>query len=240
MKKIFYSVLLFLIVAYACKKDNYAAPDAALTGIIADAKGAGLQLEQGAGSARMKLDELSWSSNPIPLYLNIKQDGSFLNDKLFPGTYRVTPVEGPFYPIDSAQMLMVDIRSGNRATANFTVVPYLNVEWITDPSATGDKKITASFKFTRSAAPAGKTQPNLLDYQLFISTTQYVGNNNWDNTIVGGAVTATAVMEGQTLTITSTAAMKYATTYYVRVGVRVNDSFKKYNYTPVKTVNIAQ
>lgn len=51
-------------------------------------------------------------------------------------------------------------------------------------------------------------------------------------------VAATAAMENQVLTITSSQPMKYATTYFVRVGVRVNDSFKKYNYTTIKTLNV--
>lgn len=239
MRKIFYSLLCFaaIVSGAACKKDNYAMPDATLEGTLSDGK-SGMQLEQGGGSVRLKLDELSWSATPIPMFLNFRQDGSFSNNKLFPGQYRVTPVDGPFYPIDSADMKIVDLRSGASTRVDFTVVPYINVEWVTPPAVTADKKVTATFRFTRNAAPPGKTQPALLDYQLFISTTQYVGNNNWDNTIVGAAQAAPG-KEATDVTITSTAPVKYATTYYVRVGVRVNDSFKKYNYTTISTITVA-
>ena len=54
--------------------------------------------------------------------------------------------------------------------------------------------------------------------------------------MVASAVAATNLMENQELNITTKIAVKYSTTYYVRVGVRVSDSFKKYNYTDVKTV----
>ncbi|MXV17236.1 DUF3823 domain-containing protein [Hufsiella ginkgonis] len=237
MKKIGYAIAAAILCAglHACETDNYEAPGETLQGRVSDAAGNGLQLEQGASSARIKMEELSFK-NPVPVYLNVKQDGSFINTKVFGGRYRVFPVEGPFFPLDSTQMQLVDI--SGPATANFKVIPYLNVEWVGDPVVAADKKITVSFKFTRNAAPAGFTQPAPADYQLFISTTQYVGNNNYDNTRVGSVVTATAAMENQVLTITSSQPMKYATTFYLRVGVRVNDSFKKYNYTPVKSIVI--
>ncbi|WP_162946614.1 DUF3823 domain-containing protein [Chitinophaga barathri] len=239
MKKILYSLLCVaaIVSSGACKKDNYALPDATLEGSLNDGKGS-MQLEQGGGSVRIKLDELSWSATPIPMFLNFRQDGSYINTKLFPGQYRVTPVEGPFYPIDSADIKIVDLRSGGSTRADFNVVPYVNVEWVTPPSVTADKKVTATFRFTRTTPPPGKTQPALLDYQMFISTTQYVGNNNWDNTVIGAAQAAPG-KEATDVVIKSTAPMKYATTYYIRVGVRVNDSFKKYNYTTISTVTVA-
>jgi hypothetical protein len=235
MKKIVYAILITVVSVsiHACKKDNYAAPDKTLQGQLTDAAGKGIQLEQGGSSARLKLEELKFK-NPVPIYLNFKQDGSYINTKVFEGKYRIFPAEGPFFPLDSTQMQIVNV-SGT-TTANFKVVPYLNVDWVGEPVVTADKKIQVSFKFTRNAAPAGLTQPALSDYQFFISTTEYVGNNNYDNTRVGSVVTATASMENQTLTIISAQPMKYSTTFYLRVGVRVNDSFKKYNYTTVKAV----
>jgi hypothetical protein len=232
MKKILYFLLIPLI-AVSCKIDNVDAPEASITGVIADAKGVALQMEQGGSSGRIRMEELSWSDNPLPVYLNFKQDGSYINNKIFAGNYRMTPVEGAFYPVAES---IVDIR--NSVTQNFTVVPYLNVDWVGEPIVTTDKKVSVTFKFTRNPAPAGLTQPNPLDYQLYISTNQFVGNNNWDNTAVGAVVPATVAMEGQNLTITSTVPMKYATKYFLRVGVRVNDTFKKYNYNTVKTVTI--
>ena len=221
------------LVLCACRIDDVDAPDSTFEGRLVDAGGNGIQLEQGASSARLKLEELSWGNTPLPLFLNLKQDGSFINNKLFPGNYKVTPVEGAFYPVVEK---IVDIQGA--AKQDFTVVPYLNVEWAAEPMINADKKLSVSFKFTSNAAPEGFTKPNPLDYQLFISTNQYVGNNNWDNTAVGAVVPAKVDMEGQNLTISSSVPMKYSTTYYVRVGVRVNDTYKKYNYTTIKTVNV--
>jgi hypothetical protein len=233
MKKIIFYILIALSVG-SCAIDNYDEPTASLQGILADANGSGLQIEPGASSTRIKMEEVSWSSTPIPFYLNFKMDGTYINSKIFVARYAMTPVEGPFYPV-IADTLEVN---GN-TTHNFKVTPYLNVSWVGTPIVEADKKITAKFKFTRNASPvAGVATPNLLDYQLFISTTKFVGNNNADLNMVASAVAATNLMENQELSITTKIAVKYSTTYYVRVGVRVSDSFKKYNYTDVKTVVI--
>jgi len=235
MKKITYNILFLLgmLLIYSCEKDNYESPDATMQGAILDAGGVPLQLEQGQGTGRIRMEDKSWSDNPIPFYLNFKQDGSYINNKLFAGTYLVTPVEGAFYPVEETE---VEVKGSIKH--DFHVVPYLNVEWVQEPEVLPDGKVTATFKFTRNAGPAGEAMPDLLDYQLFISTTQYVGNNNFDGTIVAGVVNTSNDMENVNITITSTAPMKYSTTYWVRVGVRVNDSYKKYNYTTIKTVAI--
>jgi hypothetical protein len=223
---------LIVFAAYSCKIDNYDAPDATFSGIIADPSGKGLQLEQGASSARIKMEELSWSKTPIPFYLNFKQNGTFINTKLFPGRYAITPVEGPFYPV-AADTVAVS----NSMTHNFTVTPYLNVSWVGEPTLDANKMLTAKFKFVRNASPiAGVVTPSVLDYQLYISTNEYVGNNNFDANAVGVLVAVSNLMENQELTITSKTPMKYSTKYFIRVGVRVNDNFKKYNYTDIKTV----
>lgn len=231
MKKIIFYTIIALFT-WSCEIDNYDGPNASIQGLLADTNGTGLQIEQGSSSARIKMEEVSWSSTPIPFYLNFKMDGTYNNSKVFAARYAVTPLEGPFYPVTADT---IDV-SGN-TTHNFTVTPYLNVIWVGEPTVNAEKTITAKFKFTRNASPvAGVVMPNLLDYQLFISTTKFVGNNNADLNLVASAVATTNMMENQELSITTKTAVKYSTTYYIRVGVRVSDSFKKYNYTDVKTV----
>src|SRR5438034_6032153 len=92
MKNILYSLMGIAVLAIvSCKKlDNYAEPDATLTGRVVDIanKNALIQTEYGGGGTRIKLEELSWSDNPTPLYFNAMQDGTFNNTKLFAGTNR--------------------------------------------------------------------------------------------------------------------------------------------------------
>ena len=235
MKKIFLN-LFFLSTAiflHSCEIDNYDGPNASLQGVIYDAENKPMQLEQGSGTGRIQMDEISWSETPIPFYYGLKMDGTYVNTKVFAATYIATLRDGAFYPIVGDTIKVV----GN-TTHDFHVVPYLNVEWVTEPQLLSDNKVTATFKFKRNPGPLGEAMPNLLDYQLFISNTPYVGNNNFDPTRVAAAVAVTNDKENTNITITSLQPMKYETTYYIRVGVRVSDTYKKYNYTPVKTVTV--
>lgn len=239
MKQIVYiiSILALVFSFYSCETDNYDDPDAQISGRILDPNGNLLQTEQGKDNMRIKMEELSWANGDpevaiTPNYLNMRQDGTYINTKIFSGKYRMTPIEGPFYPYDEAGET-VDIKGS--VTKDFTVIPYLDVSWVNEPSLTSDNKITCSIQFKRNAK-TGASMPDLNNAKLFVSTTQYVGNNNKDDQINGGTVTVTNSQEGSTITFTSNA-VKYASmTYYVRVGVCCNDNYKKYNYTDVKEV----
>jgi hypothetical protein len=242
MKKI-YCICTFIALLFclnSCKVDNYDGPDAGISGQILDQNGVPLQLEQGSSSMRIKLEELSWQdANPTasitPQYLNLKQDGSFINTKLFSGRYKMTPIEGPFFPYNVAGDT---VQLAGSIVKNFTVVPYLEVSWVTAPSLDNSNYIVASVKFKRNSV-SGVTAPDVKNARLCISTTQYVGNNNYDSQLISGTVTVTNSQEGQTLSFKTSRAVKYLhTSYYVRVGICCSDTYKKYNYTNIKQVDV--
>lgn len=235
MKNLLLSTLILFITLtfHSCEIDNVEGPDASIEGAILDQNGKPVQFEQGASSGRIKLEETSWSDNPVPLYLNVLQDGKYVNNKMFAATYMATLVEGAFYPTTGEEL---------KVSANFKhdfhIVPYLDLEWVGEPVVLADKKVSATFKFKRNEGPNAEAKPDLMDYQLFISTNQYVGNNNFDGTRVGQPVKVTNDEENKSITITSIQPMKYAATYYLRIGARVNDTYKKYNYSSIKTIEI--
>jgi len=240
MNRIYYflTFIAFLFCLSSCELDNYSGPDVAVSGEILDQDGVPLQLEPGSSNMRIKLEELTWvksgsTASVTPQYLNVKMDGSYVNKKLFSGKYKMTPVEGAFYPYAAAG----DTVELNGSTIkNFTVVPYLQVSWVAEPTVDNSNYIVASVKFKRNTI-AGVTAPNLNNARFCISTTQYVGNNNYDSQLISGTVTVTNSQEGQTLSFKTSRAVKYLhTTYYVRVGICCSDTYKKYNYTTVKTV----
>ena len=241
MKRIFYiiSIITLTFGLYSCEKDNYDDPDATIQGRIIDQNGVPMQTEQGKDNMRIKMEELSWGGGDsevaiIPTYLNMMQDGSYINTKIFSGEYRMTPVEGPFYPYDEEGEV---IKIKGSVTKDFTVTPYLDVEWVSKPTVTADNKITCSVKFKRNKKE-GANMPDLNNAKLFIATTQYVGNNNKDDQVNGGTVAVTNDQEGQTLVFTSNAVKYTNATYYVRVGVCCNDNYKKYNYTDIQVVKV--
>ncbi|MDP4289942.1 MAG: DUF3823 domain-containing protein [Bacteroidota bacterium] len=250
MKKIFYYLSLFAIIftANSCFKiDDVAAPDKVLTGNVIDSTtGKPIQTEQGNG-IRIKLDELSWSANPIPTYFGVKQDGTFSDTKIFAGRYRITPVDGPFVPLIqlsstgdtiSNRSKILNINASTKV--NFTVEPFLKVEWVSDPVVNPDSTVTVQIKFTR-----GTTNPayqfNVTDAYLFVSENTYVGNNNYDGRYsvqVSYSGTAGNAQLGQPITIKSKK-MPGNRTYYIRVGARTADNVqKRYNYTDIKPVSI--
>jgi hypothetical protein len=240
MKKIYYyfTLVVILFSVSSCEIDNYDGPNASIQGQILDQDGNPLQTEQGAGNMRFKMEELSWAKGSStvsisPTYLNVKQDGSFVNTKLFSGLYKMTPVEGAFFPY---KVSGDTVNINGSVTHNFKVTPYLKVEWVVEPYKNDTHYIQASIKFTRNSL-AGAIQPSLLNAVLCISTTQYVGNNSYDSQLIKGTVALTNAQEGQTINFMTSRSVKYLhTKYYVRVGVCCSDTYKKYNYTDVKTV----
>lgn len=227
MKKITNGFLIILAVymAFSCTKiDNYDGPNAAFKGNIID-KTTGKNLLTETSGVQIKLEELSWSNTPTPQYIPSKQDGTFQDTKLFSGHYRVTPTNGPFWPGDTAEL---DING--TTSHDFQLTPYLKIVNVTHTMS----GTTLTIKF-HLEAPITNGLPNVLDVKPFVNTTEFVGsgatisqysesnkkdiNASWSDAIANTEYTL------------KVANLKEERTFYVRVGARVDDSFKKYNYS---------
>ncbi|MCQ6957498.1 DUF3823 domain-containing protein [Mucilaginibacter aquariorum] len=251
MKKIFYMIAICIVAVAgsSCSKlDNYPDPTETLTGSVIDAgTNKTLQTENGGGGTRIKLIEISWSDNPTPFYISSMQDGTFNYTKLFAGK-NVISAEGAFVPLvqtDASGATIVDksqtVDIKGTTNVNFSVDPFLRIEWIGEPVLNADGTITASFKFTR-----GTTDPNfqqdITDVHLFVNSNKFVGNNNFDNRyspqIDYNGSDANAQV-GQTITLTTKGGpLPTKREYFLRVGARTNYGLKYYNYTDVKTVTV--
>lgn len=241
MKTIFYTVLCLLaITIVSCSKiDNYAPPSSTITGsTIDEVTGQTVQTEFGGGGTRVKLLETSYSSNPVPIYFQSKQDGTFNNTKVFAATYRVS-VEGPFVPVvqtnstgtvvaDSSQNVVLN----GTATLNFKVQPFLRIEWVGKPVVNADKTVTVQVKVTRGTNHPSY-QLNITDINLYVSNTQNAGNNNYDprySMLTSYSGTTGTNLLGQTITITTTGGALAQQDVYFRVGARINAGLNEYNY----------
>jgi hypothetical protein len=250
MKKISYiiAICMVAIAGSSCSKlDNQDAPKETLTGSVVDATtGKTVQTENGSGT-RIKLLETSWSDNPTPFYIASMQDGTFNYTKLFPGTNKIS-AEGPFVPLvqtDATGATTVDksqtVQIKGTTTVNFSVDPFLRIEWVGEPVINTDGTITASFKLTRGTNDPA-FQQDISDVQLFVNSNKFVGNNNFDNryspkTEYSGSDGNAQV--GQTITFTTIGGpLPTKREYFIRVGARTNYGLKYYNYTDVKTVTI--
>ena len=237
MKKIVSNILMFLVlILVGCTEiDNYDEPQETFRGKIIDSTTKeNFLCEQGL--VQIRLEELSWSEKPDYQSIPSKPDGTFQDTKLFEGHYRVFPYDGPFWPADSVE---IDIKGVTQH--DFEITPYLkitNVEYKLDGT-------TLHFK-CKLAAPKtedrGKKLPRILDIRAFINITQFVGNGatisdysneseikiekEWSDEI------GNTVYEGKMSNLLS------GRTFYVRVGARVDDTFRKYNYSEVVEIKV--
>ena len=100
MKKIFYILTAALALSACMKIDNFAAPDAKISGTIIDAT-TGKPFLTDHGTNSIRIWEVSYSTKPNPQDLGIKEDGTYAHTKLFAGTYDMVPRNGAWWPTDT-------------------------------------------------------------------------------------------------------------------------------------------
>jgi len=253
MKKIIYIVAVCLVcsIAAGCiKDDNYPGPNAAVNGTIIDSvTGQGLQSEP--SEERLYALQTSYTAGtPIPLYWNIMPSGAYNNSEVFSGTYKIYPTDGAFVPlVYTSNGVIVDhgskvinVPAKSNVTTNFTVTPFLEVNWVGSPVINSDGTVSVSCTVVR-----GTTNPiwqfALTDVFFYISNTNFVSNYSYDNTVSTditsyNGLTGNALL-GTTITIKSKIALGLHQGYYLRVGARTADNVnKRYNYTTVMPFNI--
>jgi hypothetical protein len=240
MKKLLIlAAALSLYAACSKKIDNYPAPSSTINGsTIDEGTGATLQTEIGGGGTRVKLLETSYDSAPVPEYFQSMQDGTFNNTKVFAATYKVT-VEGAFVPLiltdsvghtvsDSSQSIVLK----NSATLHFNVQPFLRVKMVGNPVINSDTTVSVQVVVTRGTGnPA--YQQHVTDINLYVSNTQYDGNNNYDprySKLQSYSGANGDSLLGKTITITTTGGALPAQDVYFRVGARISAGLNQYNY----------
>ena len=233
-----------LMMGSACSKvDNFDGPTETLRGNIIDAGNkqnvqSEVSGDNGSGT-RIRLLEISWSSTPTPLYLATKQDGTYNNTKVFAATYKMI-AEGAFVPMDLAgndQSKTVDVKGGV-TTVDFTVEPFLRLEWIGEPVINADGSVSVQVKVTRGTSNPSFQQA-ITNLALFTSPNEYVGNNNFDNrysNVISYSGTAGNAIIDQTVTLTSKPLPKKD--WFLRVGSRITYGTNRYNYSTIKMVTI--
>lgn len=243
MKKAIYylAIGLAVISGGSCNKiDNYEAPTETLKGRIIDAETkqnvqSEVSGDNGSGT-RIKLLETSWSANPTPLYLATKQDGTYNNTKVFRATYKMI-AEGAFVPLDLAsndKSQTVEVKGGT-TNVDFTVEPFLRVEWVGEPVLNANGTISVQVKVTRGTNNAA-FQQNVTNLAIFACPNEYVGNNNYDNRYSTILSAGNAIL-GQTTTLTTTGTLPKKN-WYLRVGSRIAYGTNRYNYSTIKMVTV--
>lgn len=245
MKKVIYSLLIgvsALFVTSCMEVDNFDEPDAHFTGRIIDAT-TGNNILADQGENRIRIWEKSYSLNPAPQDIPVKQDGTFNNTKLFKGTYDVVP-EGAWWPCDT-----IRVGIGKKFTQDFEVTPYLimfdfQAEYVND-------SLTVSCRFY---PPIEQGLPNIRDIRPFLSLNQFCGAGNsisyyntpvdeeqnplyWLNLMRSWA-SLPKLEDGKSQVYSWRLPVNPGYIYFVRMGARVNDTQQKYNYTEIKMIEI--
>lgn len=222
---IIYSFIGLLFMLPSCKQDNYPTPDAGIEGaIINSVTGENIQTEQPNG-IKIRLIETKYGSNSTPNDFWCSASGAFKSTTVFAGEYRVVPIEGAFFPADTA---LVNI-SGLTAV-NFKVIPYLTIK-AAITAVTGG--VMATYTVARS-----KVGDKIISARTLVSAYPTVSNNTnefnktTDLTGVADEVILATPYSDQVSGLTS------GKTYYVRVAVRTANANNKYNYSEVVKIVI--
>lgn len=246
MKKLIYYIgmgLVIFAVSSCGKIDNYPSPKSTLKGSVTDeATGQTVQTEVGSRGTRIELLETSYSANPVPIYLESTEDGTYQNTKMFDATYKAIP-QGAFVP------LIVTDANGNTltdssktftlkgsATEDFKVQPFLRITWVGTPKFNADSSVTVQFKISRGTKDPNYQLP-VTDVNLYVCNTHYADENNFDprfSTLVAFDPSKTDSLLSNTLTLT-TAHGVLAQDIFFRIGARINAGLDLYNYSTPQT-----
>lgn len=224
MKKLLNISIIALVVIFfsSCQIDNYEEPQETVYGEIID-KNTGKPLLVAVGDCEIQLEELSWGESPNPFRFKTKTNGEFYNSKVFKGKYRVTPVFGAFIPVEGKE-----VEISGKTHVSFEVEPYLNVA-ILNVRHTGNK-VSVDYKITSSC-----DKYQITDARLFTSYVQFVGSSSFLNNyspIKDFSGTPNADIYGVTQTI-EVDNLPSGHSFYFRIGARVDDPVKKYNYSEI-------
>ncbi|MBB2148236.1 DUF3823 domain-containing protein [Pedobacter gandavensis] len=230
-KQFIYLSLAATLFCGACKKDNYEAPDAGISGNIVDALTGKNVPQQTLNGAKIRLFQTDFR-NPEPINSAIKADGSYANTFIFSGNYKVV-AEGPFFYKDT---LNLNIK-GN-VQADLKVTPYMEVtcELVSKTSTSITVRVKANRtpnntqKIARVAVVAGTTTG--VDINNYYNVNGTSNGRVLENT----EAIADAVVEAKTYEFTL-ANLKPGTSYYVRGAARTINNGNFYNYASMLQIS---
>jgi hypothetical protein len=222
---LYISCLIFLTLLVSCKKDDLddydrGEPKDIIKGkIIDNITGQPILTEQPEG-IRMRLFEEGLGANLTSIDFWAMSDGTYHQGRVFPGTYKVIPTDGAFFPVDTQTVTVNGL-----AEVNFTVTPFLAID---ATITTESKSVKAVYKLKRT-----KVGAKISDAKILVSGVPTVSNRVFD---AGKSVTRTLTgVDDVTILATQytdvLGGLESGKIYYVRVAARTSGA--QYNYSPV-------
>jgi hypothetical protein len=230
-RKVNYILLLVLsTLAFACKKDNYDAPNSRLTGRLVY-KGEPIQVEYD----RVPFELYQYGFGKVgPISSTITPEGSF-SHLLFDGEYRfvIRPGQGPFlWPQTSGKADTVIIVVKGDTQRDIEVEPYYMVR--TPQLTTTAGKVRSTFKIEKIITDT--RAKGIEKATLFINKTIFVSN---DNNIAKTDIAGSAITDPNSVSLEVTVpTMKPAQNYvYARIGVKT-DGVEDWIFSPVQKIQL--
>ncbi|KAA2241348.1 DUF3823 domain-containing protein [Chitinophaga agrisoli] len=226
MKKLTYMALIAASFIFAsCKKDNYDAPTAGLSGSFLDAETGGLVEQDIIRGTTIEIIEHGYTA---PQYLIVKNNGTYDNSLLFANTYTITPVRGNF-----AAVAAQEVSINGQTKLDFRVTPYIRVKDVN--IVKNGTKITATFKLQQTVTN------NVKKIGLYAHPDARVGE---PMRLVAAEQELNAVTDPNhvyTLEIdlaANTGTLKPGSQYYFRVGALIDAGEAKLNYVPAVKLGV--
>lgn len=218
---------IFLGIFSSCEKDNLdIAPNATFSGEIRDLETGELVQQDILEGSKIYFIELGWDNAPVQSMV-FKNDGTFRNDLMFSGDYKIIMNKGNFIPQDTIRYQM---KKGAN-THTFEVLPYIR---ITDTDIKfRDGKIIAKFKMQQMTSDVIKAislfvHPDIsVGYRIQTASVTYQLNTNAED------AEYEIVMD-----ISNYSKISRGNSYYFRIGALSNAPEAKYNYAPPVNVDL--
>lgn len=230
MKNIHFLIIMIAgaLLFNSCELDNYEAPDSSLYGSIIDSETGELIESDIIGGTQIEVIEQGFE-NPSTQRLIVKVDGTYRNDLMFAGTYKLPPVTvGNFVP--QADTLTLEINGETKY--DFLVQPYIRIK-DANISIEGTK-ITATFKLEQTVENKvseiglwGHTSPSVGEPLQFGKKTKKI------NKVIDPEEEYELVMDVRT-----DKDFIKGKPYFFRIGAIIDADQAEYNYAPAVRLTI--
>lgn len=232
MKKYLIALTLCLSIFFmACDKDNFDGPNASFFGEIRDIDTGELIEQEAYHGSQIKYIEGGWA-NPQVQSMSFKEDGSFRNNLMFSGTYKIILDDGNFVPLDT--IFDFNIKNGDNFYV-FNAQPYIRI--LNASIEQEDNKIVARFTLEQT------TIEDVRSYGLVVHTDAHVSHSISEVAKINKEIDRQIDLGGENFEIELDLSaysdkMKKGNTYFFRVYANSRGGTSKYNYSAVKAITL--
>ena len=230
MKATFYllTIIFFSICFVACEKDNLdIAPNATFGGEIRDMETGELVEQEIIRGSQIYFIELGWDNPPVQA-MAVKNDGTFQNNLMFAGDYKIILNKGNYIPQDT-----IDFRINKGKNYKvFEVLPYIRI--VNPDIRYKGNKVVAKFSLQQYTVDPVNT------IALFAHTESHVSSNIQTAKVSSEINIAVSPLTEYELSmdLSQTTGIEREHSYFFRIGALSSTSEAKYNYSPAVEIDL--